>query len=285
MIRYGTRDEYSPLRCVITCPPTHFKIQKPINKVQAKWHQRGRGPDPVKSLHQYETVKHVLQKKGISVLEIPPARRFCYQVFTRDAGFITTEGAFIGRFKCAPRMGEQRLFADMLEQEGIRIIYHFEEPAVFEGGDFLFLNRDCAFIGIGDRTNNDALNRLKSRLPSVDLHPVRLPEGYLHLDVVFNIISPDTALAYADALPNEFLSSLQGLGFKIIPVSRDEQETMGTNVLALGNKQLIAASRNQRVNKQLRKNGFETIEIEMSEIIKGGGGPRCMTLPVDRSAD
>ncbi len=60
---------------------------------------------------------------------------------------------------------------------------------------------------------------------------------------------------------------------------------MGTNVLALGNKQVIAASCNRRINDQLRKNGFETIEIEMSEIIKGGGGPRCMTLPVNRSTD
>jgi len=283
MVEYGTCDEYSSLRAVIMCPPIHFEINTPINVVQAKWHHLGRGPDPVERLRQYSAVKHALRKKGVDVWEISPSKRFSYQVFTRDAGVVAEAGAFVGRFKLNPRIGEERVVAGMLERKKLKITYQFEEPAVFEGGDFMYLNNKCALIGIGDRTDADAFNQLKTRMPHLELHPVHLPEGYLHLDVVLNIISSDTALAYADALPDHILMHLESSGFRVIPIPKAEQETMGTNSLSIGDKTVITASCNRSTNEQLRKYGFIPIEIEMSEIIKGGGGPRCMTLPVWRA--
>jgi len=57
---------------------------------------------------------------------------------------------------------------------------------------------------------------------------------------------------------------------------------MATNVLAIEDGKVISASCNKECNKNMRIEGLEVIEIEMSELLKGGGGPRCMTLPVKR---
>ena len=282
MTPYGTSDEYSRLRAVIMCPPVHFEIKTPINLVQAKWHQLGRGPDPVERMRQYTAVKDALIKKGVDVWEISPSKEFPYQVFTRDAGVVAESGVIVGRFKFDARIGEERELAEIIERRKLKIVYQCEAPGVFEGGDFMFLNRACAYVGIGDRTDADAFEQLKARMSNLELHPVDLPEGYLHLDVVLNIISPDTALAYNDALPDSILEHLASSGFNIISVPESEQETMGTNGLSMGDKTVITASCNRSTNDTLRKHGYTVIEIEMSEIIKGGGGPRCMTLPVWR---
>lgn len=281
MTPYGTCDEYSRLRTVIMCPPVYFEIKTPINRVQAKWHRLGRGPDPVERMRQYQEVKDVLIKRDVNVWEIPPSEKFTYQVFTRDAGVVAETGAVIGRFKFDARAGEEREAAEMLGRH-IRIAHQCQAPGVFEGGDFMFLNSHCAYIGIGDRTDEGAYEQLKARIPALELHPVYLPEGFLHLDVVLNIISPDTALAFVDALPDAILKHLASSGIRILPVPKSEQETMGTNGLSIGDHTVVTASCNRSTNDMLRQNGFRTVEIEMSEIIKGGGGPRCMTLPVRR---
>jgi N-dimethylarginine dimethylaminohydrolase len=279
---YGTRDEYSNLRALIMCPPVYFEIDTPINKVQQKWQQLGRGPDPAKKLHQYGAVKRALESRGVDVHEIKPSKKFPFQVFTRDAGVITQRGAFISRFKRDLRMGEEQVVAGVLQQIDLDITHPVEAPGVFEGGDFVFLDHARAFVGIGDRTDTEGFDQIKARMPFLELYPVPFPEGFLHLDVVLNIISPNTALAYPEALPTPVLDQLRSSGFRIIPVPETEQETMGTNVLAIGDGTVISASCNRKTNSHLRKHGFTPIEIEMSEIIKGGGGPRCMTLPVWR---
>jgi len=263
------------------CPPIHFEIKTPINRVQAKWHRLDRGPDPVQRIRQYQAVKDALVKRDVEVWEIPPSEKFTYQVFTRDVGVATETGAVIGRFRFDAREGEEDEAAKVLGRH-IWIAYRCKAPGVFEGGDFMFLNRECAYVGIGDRTDREAFEQLKARMPELELLPVNLPEGFLHLDVVLNIISPDTALGFVDALPDAILKHLESSGIRILPVSKSEQETMGTNGLSIGDNTVITASCNRRTNDMLRQSGFKTIEIEMSEIIKGGGGPRCMTLPIRR---
>lgn len=282
MINYGTYDEFSKLKSVLMCPPANFEIRKPINIIQEKWHKIGRGPDPTKRVQQYEALKNVLIREGVVVWEIPPSKKYTYQVFTRDTGIVTKQRAIIAIFKFDPRKGEEKEVAQELEVRKIDISYLFEEKAVFEGGDFVFLDHENVLLGIGDRTNTQALTELMARLPSFNFHPVYLPKDYLHLDVVLNIISQNAALAFTHALPDDTLSFLEKRRFRIIDVSTKEQETMATNVLALGHKKIISATCNKQTNMKLKKEGFEVIEIEMSEILKGGGGPRCMTLPILR---
>jgi arginine deiminase len=61
-----------------------------------------------------------------------------------------------------------------------------------------------------------------------------------------------------------------------------EQWNDSTNTLAVAPGKVIVYNRNQLTNKILRKAGIEIIEIEGSELVRGRGGPRCMSMPLER---
>jgi N-dimethylarginine dimethylaminohydrolase len=282
MSNYGTINEFSKLKTAILCPPTHFEIRKPINVIQAKWHELGRGPDPVKRIQQYEVFKNTLIREGVTVWEILPSKQYTYQVFTRDICVSTDNGLIVANLKFAPRKGEEKEVVRELATRGIDVSFTIKGPAILEGGDFVFIDKGNVLLGIGDRTNGEALEKLRVFEPSIKFHPVYLPKDFLHLDVVLNIVSGNLALAYVPALDDDTLSLLKSRRFRIINVSSEEQETMATNALAIGDNKVLAAGSNRRTNAEMRKQGLDVIEIDMSEILKGGGGPRCMTLPVLR---
>ena len=124
MSNYGTGNEFSKLRTAILCPPTHFEIRKPINVIQAKWYELGRGPDPDKGIHQYEVFKNALISEGVTVWEIPPSKQYTYQVFTRDICVIANNGAIIANLKFDPRKGEEKeVVKEFRNQRNSRFIH------------------------------------------------------------------------------------------------------------------------------------------------------------------
>ena len=70
--------------------------------------------------------------------------------------------------------------------------------------------------------------------------------------------------------------------YDLIEVTKEEQFTMGTNVLSIGNQRVISLPMNTEVNEELRKRGYKVIEVDISEIIKSGGSFRCCTMPLER---
>ena len=62
-----------------------------------------------------------------------------------------------------------------------------------------------------------------------------------------------------------------------------EQWFDGANVFAIGPRRVISYNRNIHTNRALRQMGVEVLEIPSSELSRGLGGPRCMTMPLSRS--
>lgn len=61
-----------------------------------------------------------------------------------------------------------------------------------------------------------------------------------------------------------------------------EQWNDGSNTLAIAPGVVVTYARNYITNQALRDHGIEVIEIRGSELVRGRGGPRCMSMPLYR---
>jgi arginine deiminase len=64
--------------------------------------------------------------------------------------------------------------------------------------------------------------------------------------------------------------------------SEREQWNDGSNTLCIEPGKVIVYDRNYITNEILRENGIEVLEIPSSELSRGRGGPRCMSMPLVR---
>jgi arginine deiminase len=63
-----------------------------------------------------------------------------------------------------------------------------------------------------------------------------------------------------------------------------EQRTDGTNILAIAPGVACTYRRNTRTIAAMEAAGVKVLKISGSELVRGLGGPRCMTMPLRRSA-
>ena len=61
-----------------------------------------------------------------------------------------------------------------------------------------------------------------------------------------------------------------------------EQWNDGSNTLAIAPGEVIVYNRNFITNNILKEHGIIVHEIEGSELVRGRGGPRCMSMPLIR---
>ncbi|MDR6227403.1 dimethylarginine dimethylaminohydrolase family protein [Desmospora profundinema] len=268
--------EYGRLEHVLLCPPTYFQIRDVINQTQRHF------VDDInleKADTQHRHFMECLQREGVEVELLPAEKRFPEQVFTRDIGFTLGSHLFVARMDENVRKGEETLLQKWLTNRGIP---HSPIPiGSIEGGDVL-VDDDIIWIGDSGRTSRTAIEYLRITLPHFRVISLSFPEKYLHLDCVFNILSHREALVYPPAFPDSDLRRLSSR-YHLIEVEAEEQFTLGTNILSIGNRTVISQPINPRVNRKLRQRGFRVLEVELSEIIKSGGAFRCCSLPLRRT--
>lgn len=73
-------------------------------------------------------------------------------------------------------------------------------------------------------------------------------------------------------------------GGKDMIVSEREQWNDGSNTLCIEPGKVVVYDRNYVTNQILRDNGIEVLEMPSSELSRGRGGPRCMSMPLIREA-
>lgn len=275
-IKIGCDTEYDTLKKVVLAPPTFMSIKEPINAIQKQYFEENINPKIAEQ--QHEVFVEVLRKNGIEVILLPPIEKYPEQVFTRDIGFTLGSQVFVSEMAHDVRKGEEDSFLKWLNHT--KITYTHLKGDKIEGGDVL-IDRNTVYVGVSNRTNKHAINDLQKLLPTYEVIDIPFTDTFLHLDCVFNILSPTEALIYRGEIDEKKEKHLANR-YELIEVSTEEQATMGTNVLSIGDKKVISLPINKSVNKALEKRGYTVIEVDISEIIKSGGAFRCCTLPILR---
>lgn len=274
-------------------------------------------PDPARFSAQHRAFVTALEEAGVRVLrladllggELPggdPALATlasnCNQVYTRDAAVTLPwlPGAYVaGRMEAPIRRPEREVMATALERLGLRRLADVPEGMVLEGGDVIPFSRDgsrCLLVGYGGRTERETLDFLAGALIPEHLDEIlgiRLPSWRINLDGALVPVAEDVVVAHpaslldgvlidaAGATPIDPLDLLRELGVQMVEVSREESvEQEACNFLCLGWRQVVCYDLTPRLLPLLAAHEIEVTPVPGSELVKGTGGPRCMSRPL-----
>ncbi|PFK40904.1 arginine deiminase [Bacillus cereus] len=123
------------------------------------------------------------------------------------------------------------------------------------------------------------------------IHPaIQGPKGNMNIYILEKGKDEETLKITHRTSLTEALKEVLGLSELIlipcgggdIIASAREQWNDGSNTLAIAPGVVVTYDRNYVSNALLREHGIEVIEILSSELSRGRGGPRCMSMPIVR---
>jgi dimethylargininase len=234
-------------------------------------------PDPQSTALQFSRLENLMENAGGIVIRLEELKGHPNSVFTRDAALCTPMGYIHLCMGLPARWGEDSWLASHLDAMGEPCAGRIQPPGTVEGGDVI-LAGDVAFVGCSRRTNAEGARQLKEILEDmayeVRFHEV--PPQSLHLGGVMSVIGPNYVLSCGGSFPDGFFD-----GFDRIHIPGGEG-TSG-NVITLGPGEVIAnGAENGVAVDALDKAGVKVHALDLSEFRKGGGGPSCLILPIER---
>lgn len=210
-------------------------------------------------------------------------------------------------------------FHPRFQHKKVPYIYQRLNRYPLEGGDILILSKGVVAMGISSRTDPRAIEFFAEQLFEKDenFHTVlafNIPKSraFMHLDTVFTQVDYGTftihpgienkltvfeieksekkfsitkVVGSLEAVLEKHLKrkiTLVRCGGKDQITSVREQWNDGANTLAIAPGKVIVYDRNHVTNQMLKDAGITVLEIESSELSRGRGGPRCMSMPLER---
>ena len=290
-IAFGGQSMVGPLRRVLVCSPRTAEWNQPERA--ARWHDLGfhHAPNFAEAQAQHEALCRELEAVGVEVIDLPAAPELSLDaVYTHDASLVTNFGLISMRPGKANRVMEGRDHASFAVQMAIPTPAKIVEPGTTEAGDIVWLDAKTLLVGHGYRTNAAGIAQLRHLLAprGIDVLSAPLPYGSgpsacLHLMSLISLLDEQTAVVDLPWLAVETVELLKARDVRLIEIDYSERDTLACNVLALGEKRLLAIEENRKTNDRLRQAGFDVRTFPGSELcINGSGGPTCLTRPLLR---
>jgi N-dimethylarginine dimethylaminohydrolase len=289
--RFNGHSIVGALQRVIVCSPRTAGWNQPERA--ARWKQLGfqDAPDFEAAQSQHEALCRELKTAGAEVIELAPASDLSLDaVYAHDASLPTDFGLIVMHPGKVNRASEGQHHGAFCLRLAIPMLAKIIAPATTEAGDMVWLDSKTLLIGQGYRTNAAGIQQMRALLAPKGVEVLSAPLPYgpgpsacLHLMSLISLLDEHTALVDLPRLSVETVELLKSREFKFIEIDRSERDTLACNVLALGEKRLLAIEENRKTNASLRQAGFDVRTFPGSELcINGSGGPTCLTRPLRR---
>ena len=252
--------------------------------------------------------------------------------FTRDPFASIGNGISLNKMYSVTR-NRETIYADYIFKyhpdfrDKVERFYDRDFEYHIEGGDILNLTENTIAIGISQRTEANAIEKIAKQIffhsKNKNINTIlafNIPNtrAFMHLDTVFTQIDYDKftihpgiqgplqvfEITKGDKLDElnikEVNSKLEDILAKHIGVEKvtliqcgggdkvisdREQWNDGSNTLCIKPGEVIVYARNYVTNKILQEHGIITHIIPSSELSRGRGGPRCMSMPLEREVE
>jgi dimethylargininase len=265
-------------------------VRPPLAEDGERWREYGwrAAPDHAAAAAEHEHFCCLLEAGGAEIVISHHDPGNPDAIYVYDPVLVGEQGAVLLRPGKEGRRGEPGALAPALAATGIPIVVELIAPVLAEGGDTLWLDERTLLVGIGYRTNEEAVSALADAFPGVDVLAFDLPHWngrgeVMHLMSFISPLDTDLAVVYPRIAPVRLLDLLAERGIEIVEVPDDEFDTQGSNVLALGPRRALALDGNHETRRRMEAAGVDVVVYRGDEISrKGDGGPTCLTRPLLR---
>ncbi|MBZ0169030.1 MAG: hypothetical protein K8F29_06285 [Kofleriaceae bacterium] len=264
---------------LLMCRPDHYGIYYEINP----WMDRNRQADRTVALRQWEVLYQLLTETlRVQVELLPSVPGLPDLCFTANAGLLVDNLFVSSRFRYREREAEVPHFTQWFLERNYRVAC-LPEPALFEGeGDALFCG-DRLFAGYRFRSELQA-HHLLAELVGMPVHSLELADPWFyHLDTCLCPLQPGRAAYYPDAFSPASQRLLKETIPELFPVTEVEARRFACNAIVVGQAVVMNADC-PHLARTLAEAGYQVHEVETTEFLKAGGGPKCLALFLDREA-
>jgi ornithine--oxo-acid transaminase len=264
-------------RRYLMCPPTHFDVSYAINP----WMDVAVKVDRARAQRQWDALVATLRDAGAEVQTLAPHPSLPDLVFTANLGLVDGDTFIAARMRHPERRDEPAHAEPWFRAHGYTV-RHLSEDVVQEGaGDGLPF--EGTLVG-GYRTRSSASSYVDiARLTDAPILPVELvDERFYHVDIVFCPLDARSALLAPTKVDAESARLIAELVPDPILLTDEEAEQFSANTVVVGRTVVMPAC-SPRLDAELCARGFTPVVVDVSEFLKAGGGPRCLTLALDVS--
>ena len=233
-------------------------------------------PDLILALEQHAAYVRALRDCGLTVTPLEPDASYPDGTFVEDTAIMTGRGAILMRPGARSREGEVRGMAQCLRN------FYGELPAIstpgtVDGGDVCEADEHF-LIGISARTNEEGARQLAEHLArwgySSSTLDIRPNPALLHLKSGIAYLGDGTWVA--DAGIEAELRIRRGVRVSDV-ILAPASEAYAANCVRINDSVLLAAGY-PAMSDALKKRGYRTVSLDMSEFRKMDGGLSCLSL-------
>ncbi|WP_435583084.1 dimethylargininase [Amycolatopsis thermoflava] len=266
-------------RRYLMCPPRFFAVDYAINP----WMDPTQPVSAERAMTQWRELRDTYRRLGHTVEEIEPQPGLPDMVFAANSGTVIDGRVLGARFRAPQRAAEAEHFRRWFTEHGYREVVMPSYVNEAEG-DFAWTGR-MLLAGTGFRTDPAAHAEAQEVL-GVPVLSLRLTDPrYYHLDTALFVLSEatDTTPAHIAYYPEAFSAGSRRVLARLFPdavlATAADAECFGLNGVSDGRNVVLPLEATD-LAERLVVRGYEPVLVDISELRKAGGGPKCCTLEI-----
>jgi N-dimethylarginine dimethylaminohydrolase len=255
------------------CRPTYFAVDYTINP----WMDPTVPVNADLAIAQWEALVATYRDLGCRVDFIEPLPGLPDMVFAAN-GATVIDGSVLGvQFRHPERADEAPAYLDWFAAQGFDT---HEAKCTNEGEGDLLLADGYLLAGTGFRTEPAAHAQAQEVFgrPTITLQLVD-PRFY-HLDTALCVLGGPAGVAY---LPEAFSPGSRAVLRRLFPdavlANLSDGAVLGLNAVSDG-RNVVLPVQAEHLTARLIERGYRPVGVDVSELRRAGGGPKCCTLEV-----
>jgi N-dimethylarginine dimethylaminohydrolase len=264
-------------RHFLMCPPTHFAVEYAINP----WMVPGVAVDRARAFAQWDVLRRTYLELGHRVDLLDPVPGLPDMVYAANGATVVGGTVLGARFRHPQRAGEAAAHAAWFRRAGFRRVV--APRFVNEGeGDLLVVGDGpdaVVLAGHGFRTDPRA-HAEAARVLGREVVPLELVDPhYYHLDTAVAVLDAATIAWLPEAFTPASRAVLRERFPDAVVAGPADAAVLGLNAVSDG-RHVVLPAQAVGLAAALAERGYIPVPVDLSELLKGGGGPKCCTLEV-----